>query len=144
MNRKQKLAVISTVSGIMREQIALVTNTNLIYNPYLIALGTVAEDMLNPEMIMIDTEKDDDLIEFYKVLLKTIVILLQVLGRRMYKSFYNTFISTKIPLVNMIQDIAVKKGNMNVDVVTEALSNSTKRIMSSAYMKAGMGDGGSS
>lgn len=42
----------------------------------------------------------------------------------------------------MIQDVAVKKGNMNVDVVTQALTNSTKRIMSGAYMKAGMGDGG--
>ena len=31
---------------------------------------------------------------------------------------------------------------MNVDKVTDALSRSTKRIVSSAYMKAGMGDGG--
>ena len=32
---------------------------------------------------------------------------------------------------------------MNVDKVTEALSKSTMRIISSKYMKAGMGDGGS-
>ena len=32
---------------------------------------------------------------------------------------------------------------MNVDKVTEALSKSTKRIVSPRYMKAGMGDGGS-
>jgi UDPglucose 6-dehydrogenase len=42
----------------------------------------------------------------------------------------------------MIQDVAHKLGNINVDVVTGALSKSTKRIVSSAYMKAGMGDGG--
>jgi len=58
------------------------------------------------------------------------------------KIFYNTFISNKISLVNMIQDVAHKLGNMNVDKVTGALSRSTKRIVSSAYMKAGMGDGG--
>jgi UDPglucose 6-dehydrogenase len=58
------------------------------------------------------------------------------------KIFYNTFISNKIALVNMIQDVAHKLGNMDVDKVTTALSNSTKRIVSSAYMKAGMGDGG--
>ena len=43
----------------------------------------------------------------------------------------------------MIQDVAVKLGNMNVDTVTNALSQSTLRIVSSKYMKAGMGDGGS-
>jgi len=31
---------------------------------------------------------------------------------------------------------------MDVDVVTQALAKSTKRIVSPAYMKAGMGDGG--
>ena len=58
------------------------------------------------------------------------------------KIFYNTFISNKIALVNMIQDVAHKLGNMNVDVVTNALAKSTMRIVSSRYMKAGMGDGG--
>jgi hypothetical protein len=27
-----------------------------VYNPYLIAMGTVADDMVNPEMIMIGTK----------------------------------------------------------------------------------------
>ena len=58
------------------------------------------------------------------------------------KIFYNTFISSKIAFVNMIQDVAHKLGFMNVDKVTNALANSSKRITSSAYMKAGMGDGG--
>ena len=58
------------------------------------------------------------------------------------KIFYNTFISTKVALVNMIQDIAHKLGNMDVDRVTGALSRSTNRIVSAKYMKAGMGDGG--
>jgi UDPglucose 6-dehydrogenase len=43
----------------------------------------------------------------------------------------------------MVQDVAMKLGNMNVDVVTDALAQSTLRIMSPKYMKAGMGDGGS-
>jgi UDPglucose 6-dehydrogenase len=42
----------------------------------------------------------------------------------------------------MIQDVAMKTGNMNVDVVTRALQNSTKRITGPKYMTAGMGDGG--
>jgi UDPglucose 6-dehydrogenase len=58
------------------------------------------------------------------------------------KIFYNTFISNKLALVNMIQDVANKLGHMNVDKVTTGLAKSSKRITSSAYMKAGMGDGG--
>jgi UDPglucose 6-dehydrogenase len=42
----------------------------------------------------------------------------------------------------MIQDVAMKNGNMNVDVVTDALSESTIRIISKKYMTAGMGDAG--
>jgi len=42
----------------------------------------------------------------------------------------------------MIQDVAHKLGNMDVDRVTGALAKSTQRIVSPRYMKAGMGDGG--
>jgi UDPglucose 6-dehydrogenase len=58
------------------------------------------------------------------------------------KIFYNTFISAKVGLVNMIQDFALKIGNINVDVVTNALARSTMRIMGPKYMTAGMGDAG--
>jgi len=58
------------------------------------------------------------------------------------KIFYNTFISAKVGLVNMIQDFAMRIGNINVDVVTGALARSTMRIMGPKYMTAGMGDAG--
>jgi UDPglucose 6-dehydrogenase len=58
------------------------------------------------------------------------------------KIFYNTFISAKVGLANMIQDFAMKIGNINVDVVTDALAQSTMRIMGPKYMTAGMGDAG--
>ena len=58
------------------------------------------------------------------------------------KVFYNTFISAKIGLTNMIQDVAEKNGNINCDVVANALAKSTQRIMGEMYMKPGMGDGG--
>ena len=44
--------------------------------------------------------------------------------------------------MNTIQDVAQRIGNANVDVVTEALQESTQRITGPAYMTAGMGDGG--
>jgi UDPglucose 6-dehydrogenase len=42
----------------------------------------------------------------------------------------------------MIQDFAMRIGNINVDVVTDALAQSNMRIMGPKYMTAGMGDAG--
>jgi len=42
----------------------------------------------------------------------------------------------------MIQDFAMRIGNINVDVVTDALAASNVRIMGPKYMTAGMGDAG--
>jgi len=154
MGLTQSLVLISTVlPGTIRRELApLVTNVKLLYNPYLIAMGTVAEDMISPEMIMIGTKKG-----VYETATKAQQLesfYLQVCDNmpriefgtweeiEAMKIFYNTFISNKIALVNMIQDVAHKLGHMDVDKVTQAMAKSTKRIVSSAYMKAGMGDGG--
>jgi len=146
------LVLISTVlPGTTRREFApLLTNTRFVYNPYLIAMGTVKADFLNPEMLMIGTkhgESTDEskaLVRFYQTVLGYSPRMEQGTWEDVeaMKIFYNTFISTKIALVNMIQDVSEKLGNMDVDRVTEALANSTKRIVSSKYMKAGMGDGG--
>jgi len=152
-NKNQLVILISTVlpGTIRREFIPLVKNYRFIYNPYLIAMGTVKWDMVNPEMVIIGTEDGSEsndakiLKTFYSKIIKD--------GTRYeigtwdeaeaIKIFYNTFISTKVGLVNMIQDVAEINGNMNVDIVTGALERSTQRIISKSYMKAGMGDGGS-
>lgn len=153
MNKKQMLVLISTVlpGTVRREFVPLITNTRFVYNPYLIAMGTVAWDMVNPEMVMIGTEDGTEtgdakeLRDFYDTCMENDPRY--VIGTwdecECIKVFYNTFISTKIGLVNMIQDVAEKQGNINVDVVTTALAESTQRIMGPSYMKAGMGDGGS-
>ncbi len=152
MTKDQLLVLISTVlpGTVRREFIPLVTNTRFVYNPYLIAMGTVAWDMVNPEMVMIGTEDGTEtgdakqLVDFYKSIMENDPRY--VIGTwdecECIKVFYNTFISAKIGLVNMIQDVAQRQGNINVDVVTDALANSDQRIMGPSYMKAGMGDGG--
>ena len=152
MNKDQLLVLISTVlPGTVRNQLVELTdNSRFIYNPYLIAMGSVAWDMVNPEMVMIGTEDGTEtgdakqLVDFYKTIMENNPRY--EIGTwdecECIKVFYNTFISTKIGLVNMIQDVAQKQGNINVDVVTEALAQSTKRIMGPQYMTAGMGDGG--
>ena len=154
IRQEQVLALISTVlPGTIRRELApLVTNTKLIYNPYLIAMSSVGWDMLNPEMIIVGTMKGvqatatraQNLLNFYTMVCdnKPRVEFGTWEEAEAIKIFYNTFISNKIALVNMIQDVAERLGNMNVDVVTKALAKSTMRINSTRYMKAGMGDGG--
>ncbi len=155
MTASQSLVLISTViPGTIRRELApLVDNVKLLYNPYLIAMGTVAQDLLNPEMVMIGTKKGiyktahkaQQLENFYNQICENSPRTEFGTWEEVecMKIFYNTFISNKIALVNMIQDVSYKLGNMNVDKVTGALSKSTMRIISSKYMKAGMGDGGS-
>lgn len=149
---KQLVVLISTVlPGTTRRELrSCIRDARFIYNPYLIAMGSVSWDMINPEMVIIGTEDgsltgDAELLkDFYAPLMENSPRY--AIGTwdeaEAIKIFYNTFISVKVGLVNMIQDVAMKNGNMNVDVVTDALSMSTMRIVSSKYMKAGMGDAG--
>ena len=151
-NRDKLVVLISTVlPGTTRRELEpLITNARFVYNPYLIAMGTVGWDFANPEMVMIGTEDGSEtgdareLINFYRPMMNNDPRY--IVGTwdecECIKIFYNTFISAKLSLVNMIQDVAEKQGNINVDVVTDALKNSTRRIMGPSYMKAGMGDGG--
>ena len=152
VNQTQLVVLISTVlPGTVRSQLRpCITNARFIYNPYLIAMGTIKWDMVNPEMVIIGTQDGsitgdaEELIGFYKTFMENDPRY--VVGTwdeaEAIKIFYNTFISTKLALVNMIQDVAETNGNINVDVVTKALADSKYRITGPAYMKAGMGDAG--
>jgi UDPglucose 6-dehydrogenase len=148
----QLIVLISTVlPGTVRSQLQpLITNARFIYNPYLIAMGTVKWDMVNPEMVMIGTDDGSEtgdakeLVDFYKTIMQNSprYIVGTWEETECIKVFYNTFISAKVSLVNMIQDVAEKLGHVNAEVVCDALASSDRRIMGPGYMKPGMGDGG--
>ena len=149
----KKIVLISTVlPGTTRKHFVnlLDKQHQFLYNPYLIAMGSVKWDMAHPEMVMIGTEDGNwngvasELVDIYKQIMQNNPRY--EIGTwdecEAIKIFYNTFISAKVGLVNMIQDFAMKIGNINVDVVTDALARSTMRIMGPKYMTAGMGDAG--
>jgi UDPglucose 6-dehydrogenase len=150
--KDQLVVLISTVlpGTTRREFIDLIPNARFVYNPYLIAMGTVKWDMVNPEMVMIGTEDGSEtgdaleLVDFYKTIMQNEPRY--IIGTwdetECIKVFYNTFISAKVSLVNMIQDVAEKQGNINAEIVCDALATSDRRIMGPGYMKPGMGDGG--
>ena len=149
----KKVVLISTVlPGTTRRKFITLLDPKhqFCYNPYLIAMGSVKWDMANPEMVIIGTEDGSltgvasELIDLYKTIMQNDPRY--EVGTwdecESIKIFYNTFISAKVGLVNMIQDFALKIGHINVDVVTNALARSTMRIMGPKYMTAGMGDAG--
>ena len=152
-NSPKKVVLISTVlPGTTRRHFVpmLDSRHQFLYNPYLIAMGSVKWDMVNPEMIMIGTEDGNmnglagELVDIYKTIMENNPRY--EVGTwdecESVKIFYNTFISMKVGMANMIQDFAMKIGNIDVDVVTNALARSTMRIMGPKYMTAGMGDAG--
>ena len=145
------IVLISTVlpGTVRREFLKYVEKGQFLYNPYLIAMGTVKEDMRNPEMVIIGNEsgyptaKLSQLVSFYHSICECDRYIIGTYDEaESIKIFYNTFISMKLSLTNMVLDVAEKNGNMDADVVMKALSESTKRLISPMYMKPGMGDGG--
>ena len=127
IKQDQTLALISTVlPGTIRRELApLVTNTRLIYNPYLIAMGSVGWDMVNPEMIIVGTMKGNiATAERARLLLNFYARICDNNPRVEFgtweeaesiKIFYNTFISAKLSLVNMVQEVAQKLRDLKAD-----------------------------
>ena len=149
----KKVVLISTVlPGTTRRKFITLLDPKhqFVYNPYLIAMGSVKWDMANPEMVIVGTEDGSltgvagELIGLYKTIMNNDPRY--EVGTwdecEAIKIFYNTYISAKVGIVNMIQDFAMKIGNINVDIVTNALARSTMRLQGPKYMTAGMGDAG--
>lgn len=150
--KDQIVSLISTVlPGTTRREFARHTrNFQFVYNPYLIAMGSEAYDMVHPDVVIIGTEYGEQtmasqtLSKFYKKLILNDAQ--HMIGTweeaEAFKIFYNTMISARLSLVNMIQDVAQKIGHMNVDRITDAFKKASVRITGTGYYKAGMGDGG--
>jgi len=155
------LVIISTVlpGTIRREIIPIIEKDkriNLVYNPFFIAMGTTIHDFLNPEFVLLgmdDERKWGALQDIYeKIYSNTMVFgnrykegfyqVMSIESAELTKVAYNTFITSKICIVNTLMEICHKIPGANIDDVTGALKNATKRIVSPMYMNGGMGDGG--
>jgi UDPglucose 6-dehydrogenase len=148
-NKKITLAVISTaLPGTMRREIMplLSSFVTLVYNPFFIAMGTTIEDYLDPEFVLLGADDPTvaaELARFYADALGPHVMILSMTPEEaeLTKVAYNTFISMKIVFANTLLEISDKL-NIDVDVVTNAITHGHMRITSGAYMRGGVGDGG--
>lgn len=123
------------------------TSYGFCYNAQFIAMGSVIEDMLNPEFVLVgayDERSGDTLFEFYDSIIddNLPVVITHIINAEIIKCVYNNFISLKIAYANTIMEMCDKLDNANCDVVSTVLSMSNKRLLSSKYLSGGLADGG--
>lgn len=135
------IVVISTVLPGTMERLQVARN--LLYNPFFIAMGTTIPDFRNPEFVLVGTDgaHPGPLREFYATVHDRPVFVTTVKTAELTKVAYNTFIGLKIAFANTMMELCEKTG-ADVDDLVDALSLADRRIISSAYMRGGMGDGG--
>jgi len=144
---KGTLVVISTVLPGTLQRITqdglLGFSDRLLYNPFFIAMGTTIPDFRNPEFVLVGTDgaHPGTLREFYATIHDRPVFVTTVKTAELTKVAYNTFIGLKIAFANTMMELCEKTG-ADVDDLVDALSLADRRIISSAYLRGGMGDGG--
>ncbi len=147
-NKDKVVIIISTVlPGTIRQEIKplLGKHTKICYNPFFIAMGTTMKDFLYPEFILFgvdDLDAADKAEKFYRSINNATFFKTTIENAELIKVSYNTFISTKIAFINTIMEMCHKLPNTNIDDVTNALMLGNKRLISGAYLRGGMGDGG--
>ena len=132
-----------TISRLIKP--VLGTHLKLCYNPFFIAMGTTINDFLNSEIILFGVDDEGaakQAEKFYKTINNSPFYKTTLENAELIKVVYNTFISTKIAMMNTIMETCHYLPNTNVDDVTEALALCTDRIISKKYLYGGMGDGG--
>ena len=146
---KDKIVVIiSTVlPGTIRNEIKPLLNKHvkLCYNPFFIAMGTTRNDFENPEFVLFgmdDEEAYNKAKEFYATIHDKPVYKCSIEEAEMIKVTYNTYITMKICLANVVMEAAHKLDNVNCDNVMKGLFLAHERLMSPKYLLGGMGDGG--
>jgi len=116
---------------------------DVLYNPFFIAMGTTIPDFRDPEFVLVGTDGAHPgvLRDFYSTIHDRQVFVTTIKTAELTKVAYNTFIGLKIAFANTLMELCEKTG-ADVDDCVDALSLATKRLLSSAYLRGGMGDGG--
>ncbi len=114
------------------------------YNPSLIAIGDVIENLEKPDFIFLgefDKKSGDTLATIYTSVYPTIIPeRMSVESVELAKIALNSYVTMKITFANTLSMLAEQIPHANVDSITGALGKD-KRI-GSAYLKAGLGYGG--
>jgi len=129
-------------------------NLSLCYNPSFIAQGSIINNIINPDIILIGIDDDIDdynynkIIEIYNKIFidndnyensKGKYKKMNLLEAEITKLSINCFITTKITYANMIGDYLINK-NCNPDIVLNAIGSDSR--IGNKYINYGFGYGG--
>jgi UDPglucose 6-dehydrogenase len=144
VGRAKQIVVISTVlPGTMERIVNPEVLPRILYNPFFIAMGTTIPDFRDPEFVLVGTDgaPPAPLREFYKSIHSAPMFVTTIRTAELTKVAYNTFIGLKIVFANTMMELCEKTG-ADVDDLVDALSLANRRLLSPAYLRGGMGDGG--
>jgi nucleotide sugar dehydrogenase len=129
-------------------------NVSLCYNPSFIAQGSIINNIINPDIILIGIDDDSDdynynkIIEIYNKIFidndnyensKGKYKKMNLLEAEITKLSINCFITTKITYANMIGDYLINK-NCNPNIVLNAIGSDSR--IGNKYINYGFGYGG--
>ena len=152
-NKENKIIVInSTVipeyCNSIKEKLKL-NNFSLCYNPSFIAQGSIINNIINPDIILIGLDEDNNnnynkIVDIYdKILInnndKKKYKKMNLLEAEITKLSINCFITTKITYANMIGDYLINK-NCNPDIVLNVIGSDSR--IGNKYFNYGFGYGG--
>lgn len=115
-----------------------------VYHPFFIAMGTVVDDFRFPELTLFgadDPTAPRKVLDLYEPIHRAPYPIMSIASAELTKVAYNTFISMKIVYANAMAEMCEATG-ADVDELTDALTLATDRVVSTRYLRAGMGDGG--
>ena len=105
----------------------------------------IINDFLNPEFVLFGVDDKDAYEaakEFYATIHDKPVYECTIEEAEMIKVSYNTYITMKINLANVIMEVSHKLDNVNCDNVMKGMFLANERLISTKYLLGGMGDGG--
>jgi len=115
----------------------------LYYMPFLISQGEVEHGLIEPDAWFIGSPFDTTIVETIVKKFSSSKIKTGTFEEiELVKVLYNSWIIQKINFANWAGDLARAVGNANGNKIMSILADSDKLITSSAYMRAGWGDGG--
>lgn len=114
------------------------------YNPEFIAQGTIIQDQLHPDMVLVGSNNDESFLKIksvYELLVfsQPNYAFMSNLSAEICKISLNCFITTKIAFTNMIGDLASKVGAESQKIL-DAIGSDAR--VGSKCMKYGFGYGG--
>ncbi|MGH9782738.1 MAG: nucleotide sugar dehydrogenase, partial [Terriglobia bacterium] len=115
------------------------------YNPEFIALGSVVQDFLNPDLVLIgesDRSAGERLARLYSAVCENnpYVARMSLVSSEIAKIALNSYVTMKISFANTLANICEAIPGTDVDAITAAIG-ADKRI-APYYLKGGLGYGG--